>query len=165
MGRAARPSSGSPFTRPSFSRERTLNLPHTDPSWAGAWLRGRGLHLPAGSCSTCLTSMAPRWPHPHLLSKLRTRSRAEPWGPQAPTPPAPGAHPACPRGLPALAALTSHSRQDTLEVVLHVPEHQAGLAHGAASQEDQLGHMGLARGSPGGGRSICLRHPLKRVTG
>ena len=57
-------------------------------------------------------------------------------------------------------SLTSHGGQDALEVILHVPESQAGLAHRATSQKDQLEHAGLAQGSPGAGDTSRLRHAL-----
>lgn len=57
-------------------------------------------------------------------------------------------------------SLTSHSGQDALEVILHVPESQAGLAHGATSQEDQLEHVGLVWGSPRRGDPTRLSHAL-----
>lgn len=59
-------------------------------------------------------------------------------------------------------SLTSHRRQDALEVILHIPESQAGLAHRATAQENQLEDAGLARGGAGAGGPICLRHALQR---
>ena len=65
------------------------------------------------------------------------------------------------KGCP-VPSLTSHSRQDTLEVVLHIPESQAGLAHRATAQENQLEDAGLARGGPRTRNPIHLRHTLQR---
>ena len=65
------------------------------------------------------------------------------------------------KGCP-VPSLTSHSGQDTLEVVLHIPESQAGLAHGASAQENQLEDAGLARGGPRTRGPIHLCHALQR---
>ena len=59
-------------------------------------------------------------------------------------------------------SLTSHSRQNTLEVVLHIPESQAGLAHRATAQQNQLEDAGLAQGGSGTRDPIHLRHALQR---
>lgn len=59
-------------------------------------------------------------------------------------------------------SLTSHGRQDAPEIVLHILESQAGLAHRTTAQENQLEDAGLAQGSPGPGGPIHLCHALQR---
>lgn len=94
---------------------------------------------------------------PHLLPAQSARLqgsgfRVHPpraWEAWLPCPPPPDTRPGPP--------LTPHGGQDTLEVVLHEPESQAGLAHRATSQEDQLEHRGLARRHP-----VQLRHALRK---
>lgn len=65
------------------------------------------------------------------------------------------------KGCP-VPSLTSHGRQDALEVILHIPDGQAGLAHRATAQENQLEDAGLARGGPGTKDPIHLCHALQR---